>query len=62
MWSFDVLAASLCSETRPEMAKDREKILCPVGSEGMLDACQFDAGPSRANEKYAYQRFVMPSP
>ncbi|BCW79992.1 hypothetical protein NicSoilC5_20110 [Arthrobacter sp. NicSoilC5] len=24
-----------------------------------MDACQLDAGPSRANEKYAYQRLVM---
>src|SRR6476661_3337285 len=36
-----------------------ENDLCPVGSEGKLDACQLDAGPSRANEKYAYQRLVM---
>ncbi len=39
-----------------------ENDLCPVGSEGRLDACQLDAGPSRANEKYAYQRLVMTRP
>src|SRR6478736_2525690 len=43
----------------PEKRRRAENDLCPVGSEGMLDACQLDAGPSRANEKYAYQRLVM---
>ena len=43
----------------PEKWRRAENDLCPVGSEGKLDACQLDAGPSRANEKYAYQRLVI---
>src|SRR6478735_5532754 len=45
----------------PEKWRRAENDLCPVGSEGKLDACQLDAGPSRANEKYAYQRLVIAS-